>query len=255
LWTELEGQISLEDYLSRGAFPRSLLSASVRQSFTWRESFISTFIERDLAQWAGFAPNTMLRLWQMLAHVNGQTVDYTRLSSSLGVSSPSVKRYIELLASTYMLEIVRPFVANAGKRLVKAPKVYIADSGISAALLGLASFEDILGHPGFGSLWEQVVLATIVGNAPDARISHYRSAKGAEIDFVLERGQQRWAVECKASSAPKLSRGNHNALADINPQQTFVVTPAEESWPLSKGIEVVSLKDFSQALRAEMQLQ
>jgi predicted AAA+ superfamily ATPase len=248
LWDELNGKFPMERYFSSGAFPRSLLAAETDVSFEWRNSFISTFLERDLLQWAGFTPATMRKLWQMLAHLNGQTVNYSALASSLGAGPVTVKNYIDLLASTYMVEVVPPYFSNLGKRLVKAPKVYIADSGISTALLGLRSFEELSGHPAFGAVWEQIVLANIRGWFPETEIFHYRTSNGAEADFVIKIEAGLFAVECKASFSPVLSRGNYLALEDIAPNQAFVVTPSPKSWPMKPGIDVVSLGDLRKRL-------
>ena len=244
LWEELEGDYGIEDYFSLGAFPRSLLANDSEISFEWRESFITTFLERDLLQWAGFTPATMRRLWQMLAHVNGQTVNYSSLANSLGISSVTVKSYIDLLAGTFMIEVVPPYHSNLGKRLVKAPKVYIADSGITAALLGLRSFEELSGHPSFGAIWEQIVLANIKGLYPDAEIFHYRSSNGAEADFVVKIRNTIFAIECKASYSPSLSKGNYQAYLDIEPKHTLVVSPLDKGWSMKEGIDVVSLNEM-----------
>lgn len=243
LWSELS-DISIEKYFERGGFPRSVLAASDKHSFDWRGSFVATFLERDLLQWVNFTPATMRRLWQMLAHVNGQTVNYSNLGNSLGVSNQTVKNYIDLLKSTYMVDVVEPYTPNLGKRLVKAPKVYISDSGIVAALLGIRSFTDLSGHPAFGSVWETVVLANLRGAFPDAEISFYRTAGGAEIDFVVRLNRKIVAVECKASYSPSLSKGNHIAIADVQPSYSFVVTPSPDSWSMGKKIDVVSLSDL-----------
>lgn len=244
LWEELECDYSIEKYFSNGAFPRSLLTDDNEISFEWRENFITTFLERDLLQWAGFTPTTMRRLWQMLAHLNGQTVNYSIVATSLGVSSVTVKNYIDLLAGTYMIETILPYLSNLGKRLVKSPKVYISDSGITAALLGLRSFEELSGHPAFGSIWEQIVLSNLKGLYPNAEIFHYRTTNGAEIDFVVKIHNTIFAVECKASYSPSLSKGNYFAIEDIAPKHTFVVTPSPESWSMKENIDIVSLKDL-----------
>lgn len=244
LWEELEGDYGIQDYFSLGAFPRSLLANDSEISFEWRESFITTFLERDLLQWAGFTPATMRRLWQMLAHVNGQTVNYSSLANSLGISSVTVKNYIDLLAGTFMIEVVPPYHSNLGKRLVKAPKVYIADSGITAALLGLRSFEELSGHPSFGAIWEQIVLANIKGLYPDAEIFHYRSSNGAEADFVVKIRNTIFSIECKASYSPSLSKGNYQAYLDIEPKHTLVVSPLDKGWSMKEGIDVVSLNEM-----------
>lgn len=243
LWSELP-DIPIEKYFERGGFPRSVLATNDKVSFDWRNSFIATFLERDLLQWVNFTPATMRRLWQMLAHVNGQTVNYSTLGNSLGVSNQTVKNYIDLLKSTYMVDVVEPYISNIGKRLVKAPKVYISDSGIVSALLGIHSFEDLSGHPVFGAVWETIVLANLRGTFPDAEISFYRTVGGAEIDFVIQLNRQVIAIECKASYSPSLSKGNHIAIEDIQPKHTFVVIPSSESWAMSKGIDVVSLNDL-----------
>jgi len=247
LWQEL-ADISIETYFERGGFPRSILAANDRASFEWRQSFISTFLERDLLQWVNFTPATMRRLWQMLAHVNGQTVNYSSIGNSLGVSNQTVKNHIDLLKSTFMIDVVEPYVSNLGKRLVKAPKVYISDSGIAGALLGIRSFTDLTGHPAFGAIWESIVLTNLRGSFSDVEISHYRTAGGAEIDFIVNINNQIIAIECKASYTPTVSKGNHIAINDIQPDYMFVVTPSPDSWPMSKGIDVVSLSELSKRL-------
>ena len=241
LWDEVQDHVSLEDYISTGAFPNSLLASDADTSWMWRGNFISTFLERDLLQWSGSSPNSVRRLWQMLAHENGQTVNYSKFAGSLGISDTTVRNYIDLLASTFMVEIVPPYFSNLGKRIRKAPKVYVADSGISAALLGLQSYADILGHPGFGAMWEQIVLINILGNWPEAEIFHYRSSGGSEVDFVVRHRNKVFVVECKASLSPTLSKGFYSAIADINPQFSYVVAPVEEGWPLAKKVSVISL--------------
>jgi predicted AAA+ superfamily ATPase len=244
LWNELAGKYSMEYYFFAGGFPRSILAPNEKISLQWREDFISTFLERDLLQWKGFSPVAMRRLWQMLAHVNGQTINYSTLAASLGISSVSVKNYVELLASTYMVEIIPPWFSNAKKRIVKAPKVYVADSGITSALLGVRSFDELTGHPVFGALWEQIVLANLRGNFPEADISFYRTSNGAEIDFVMKINGNIYAIECKASYAPALSKGTYLAIEDIAPKHSFVVIPAAKGWPLKPGIDVVSLDEL-----------
>jgi predicted AAA+ superfamily ATPase len=244
LVSEISHLHTIEQYFERGGFPRSLLSKSSDASFEWRQSFISTFLEQDMLQWAQFTPITMQRIWQMLAHLNGQTVNYSHLGNALGVSNQTVKNYIDLLESTYMVHVVQPYTSNFGKRLVKSPKVYVADAGIASALLGIRSFQDLSGHPSFGAIWEQIVLSNIKGTYPDAEIFFYRTSNGAELDFVVKLRNQIIAVECKASYTPTLSKGNYAAIEDIAPAHTFVVTPSPDSWSMKEGIDVVSLEGF-----------
>ncbi len=248
LWEELDGDYPIEHYFNTGAFPRSVLAADKEISYEWRENFISTFLERDLLQWAGFAPRTMRRLWQMLAHLNGQTVNYSGLGNSLGINSTAVKNYIDLLEGTYMVEVLPPYVSNLGKRLVKSPKVYISDSGLTAALLQLHSFEELSGHPAFGSIWEQIVLSNLKGLYPEAEFFFYRTTNGAEVDFVMMLRNKIFVIECKASYAPALSKGNYNAFEDIRPNHIFIVTPSSESWPMKEGIDVVSLNGLKEGI-------
>ncbi len=249
LWSELPDE-PLEKYIERGGFPRSFLATNNKVSLDWRNSFIATFLERDLLQRVNFTPATMRRLWQMLAHVNGQTANYSILGNSLGVSNQTVRNYIDLLKSTYMLDVVAPYITNLGKRLVKAPKIYLTDSGIVLALIGLRTFEDLSGHPALGAVWEGIVLANLRGNFPEAEITFYRTSGGAEIDFVVQYHHQIIAVECKATYAPSLSKGNYNSIEDIRPQHTFVVTPSADSWSMSEGIVVVSLSDLILRLKS-----
>jgi predicted AAA+ superfamily ATPase len=244
LWDEVASVSTIERYMSSGAFPRSILAVREKTSFDWRAEFISTFLERDLLQWSGFSPAAMRNLWRMLAHMNGSTANYSTLASSLGISHTTVKNYIDLLASAYMVEAVPPYFSNLGKRLVKAPKIYLADSGITASLLGLHSFEELAGHPGFGAVWEQIVLSNIRALIPSADICHYRTSNGAEIDFVVTTDSGVFAVECKASYSPVLSKGNFSAIEDIAPNHTFVVTPSPENWSMKKGIDVISLTEL-----------
>ena len=244
LFAEVTMQVSLETYLSRGGFPLSLLAPKDEVSYEWRQDFISTFLERDLLQFAGFTPRTMRRLWQMLAHTNGQTVNFSKLGSSLGVSNTTVRKYIDLLEGTFMLIQLPPYEQNTKKRLVKSPKVYISDSGITTALLQLKNFEQAAGHPVFGSLWETTVLANLKGHFPNLDFSFYRTNHGAEIDLVLSNGHKTVAVECKASVAPKLTAGNYSSLEDINPDICFIAAPITSGYPKESGIEVVSLHEL-----------
>ncbi|GHV09021.1 ATPase [Campylobacterota bacterium] len=249
LWDEIKTNFSFEQILTRGSYPNSLLAPDAALSYQWRENFIATFLERDILQWTGASPDSIRRLWQMLAHLNGQTANYSKIASSLGVSDNTVKNQIDLLSSTYMVEIVPSHFSNIGKRLVKAPKIYIADSGITATLLGLRSYEDILGYPGYGAMWEQIVLTNIRGNYPTAEIFHYRSSGGAEVDFIVKIYDKIFAIECKASLSPTLSKGVYSALEDIKPAHTFVVIPSKEGWIMSKDIDVLSINNLGVAMQ------
>jgi predicted AAA+ superfamily ATPase len=248
LWQEVKGRVVLADYLVKGGFPPSLLSSAIDDSLFWRENFISTFLERDLLQWSGASPQSVRRLWTMLAHSNGETANYSRLGTSLGVSDTTVRNYIDLLVSTYMVEVIQPYHSNLGKRMIKAPKVYIADSGITTALLGLRTYEDVLGHPGYGALWEQVVLRAVRGTLPKAEVLHYRTQSKTECDFVVVTPRNVLALECKGSLSPKASKGTHYAIDDIKPDRACIVAPVENGWPIAEGLDVVSLEELIHVL-------
>ena len=208
-----------------------------------------TYLERDLLQWSGFSPTTMGKLWQMLAWLNGQTVNFSSLGSSLGVSHTTVKNYIELLHATFMVTIVRPHQANTGKRLIKSPKVYISDTGITAALLDLKDFSSITGHPVFGSIWESAVLANIAGHFPSLDITFYQTSHGAELDFLIADSKRCVAIECKASMSPSLSKGSYTAISDLKPIKTLVVSPVKNGYPVNTDILVVSLEELISELK------
>ena len=227
--------------LFRGGFPRAYLASDDDESNEWHESFIQTFLERDLLFWRDFVPETMRRLWKMLAHENAQMINYSRLAASLGVSDMTIRRYVDLLKETFMVDVVPPYISNLGKRLVKTPKVYLCDTGLTCALLGLKSFDELYAHPAFGECWEQMVLANVRGLYPDADVSFYRTSAGAEMDFVVKKGQRMVALECKASSAPFVGRGTYSALDAIRPDAAYVVAPVEETYALNDRITAIPL--------------
>jgi hypothetical protein len=248
IFEEIASKLSLEEYLVRGGFPRSTLSDSSILSHTWLNDFISTFLERDLLQYSGFAPLVMRRLWQMMAHNNGQTVNYSALGNSLGVSNVTIKNYLDLLEGTFMIDVLQPWHVNLKKRIVKAPKIYISDAGITAALLGLSDFNQLAGHIALGAVWEQVVLSQLKNSFPFAVYSFYRTAGGAEIDIVMEYKGIRFAIECKISKSPQLTKGNYSALTDVQPLQSFVVAPVREGWPVNNNQDVVNLSELNEKL-------
>ena len=238
----------LEQYISRGGFPPSVLSDEDSHSFEWRIDFIATFLERDLLQFAGFPPTTMQRLWQMLAHSNGQILNLSKLGDSLGVSHTTIRNYVDLLEGTFMVKQIRPWTGNTKKRLVKSPRVYLTDTGITAALLQLRSFEQIAGHPVFGSLWETLVIIHVFEHLPNAKLSFYRSSNGDEIDLLIHHESRTIAVECKASVAPILNRTFFNAIEDVKPDKVLIVAPVSKGFPIKKNINVVSLSELIESI-------
>jgi hypothetical protein len=244
---------SLERLWLRGGFPDSLLARSEKDSFAYRRDLIRTYLERDVPQFGPRIPaETLHRLWTMLAHNHGQLLNASRLAASLEVSSPTIARYIDLLVDLLLVRRLPPFVGNAGKRLVKSPKVYVRDSGLVHTLLGLTTLNEVLGHPVAGSSWEGFVLETLLAAAPHVPATFYRTAAGAEVDLVLELGgrQGRWAIEIKRSASPTVSKGLHNAIEDLKPSRTFVVHAGEDSFPLNDRVEAIGLRALGELLRA-----
>ena len=230
----------------RGGFPLSWLAESEDASVAWRESFIVTHLERDIPAFGIRVPGTTLRrFWQMLAHLHGQMWNASRLASGFGVAAPTVQHYLEILEATYMVRQLPPLHANLGKRLVKSPKIYLRDSGLLHALLGLRSLDDLAGHPVVGASWEGWVLEQIAQLLPSPwQLSFYRTAAGAEIDVVAERGNRRVGFEIKFSSAPALSKGFWSAVGDLGLERAYVIAPVKTGYPLGQNVEVVAAVDL-----------
>ncbi len=236
----------------RGGFPRSWLATSDRDSLMWRKQYIRTRLERDIPQFGPRIPATTLeRLWTMLAHLQGSLLNTSKLAAALESSNKSVNRYIDLFVNLMLVRRLPPLLANVGKRLVKSPKVYIRDSGLLHCLLGIASLNELAGHPVVGASWEGFVIETLLGQAPwPAQASFYRTAAGAEVDLVLDfPGGERWAIEIKRSLSAKMSRGFHHALADLKPSRAFIVHAGDDRYPLSNEVEAIGLRDLALACR------
>lgn len=236
----------------RGGFPESYLARNDEDSFVFRRNFIRTYLERDVPQFGPrIAAESLERLWTMLAHGQGTPLNAARLAANLSVSSPTVSSYIDLLADLLLVRKLRPYSTNVGKRLIKSPKVYVRDSGLTHALLGIDSFETLAGHPIVGMSWEGFVIESLLAAAPPrTTASFYRTLAGAEIDLFLELpgNRGRWAIEIKRSLSPKVERGFHNAREDLAPDKSFVVYAGEDRYPLGKGIEAIGLRQLADLL-------
>ncbi len=234
----------------RGGFPRSFLAADERASLEWRQEFIRAFLERDISQLGFHIPAaTLRRFWQMCAHVHGQLWNGSRLGESMGVSHTTIRSYVDLLSQTYTLRVLPPCEPNLKKRLIRSPRVYVRDTGLLHALLDIESLDHLMGHPTYGASWEGLVVEHVASHlTPGWRASFYRSSAGSEADLVLEKGDQRLVVECKASSAPRVERGFWTALSDLNVQKAWVAAPVSESYPLAKNVMVAPLSDLLEQL-------
>lgn len=232
----------------RGGYPESLLAIDDTASFEWRLDFIRSFLERDVP---ALSPrtntSTIRRLWSMLAHVHGQVLNMAKLANSLDVANQTVTHYIDLLEGAFMARRLMPFSANTGKRLTKSPKVYLRDSGVLHGLLGVRSFDELLGHPCCGASWEGFCIENILASCHrEVEPYFYRTSGGAELDLVLVRGRQRIAIEFKTSSAPAVRRGYWSAVQDLNSQRNWIVAQVQDTYPL-KNATVSSLQGFLKA--------
>ena len=240
----------------RGGFPDSFLAGDDGRSLTWRENFIRTYLERDVPQFGPRIPaETLRRFWVMLAHTQGGLFNAAALARGLGVDSKTIGRYLDLMVDLLLVRRLMPWHRNVGKRLVRSPKVYVRDSGIVHALLGLGAKEQILGHPIVGLSWEGFVIESILSIAPDrTEASFYRASGGAEIDLILTLpGRRPWAVEVKRSLNPRPSRGFHSACEDVEPEAKFVVYPGEERYRVAEDIEALRLVDLADKVSGKSQ--
>ncbi len=231
----------------RGGFPESLTSRNDEHSFLWRRNFIRTFLERDIPQFGINIPAPVLeRFWRMLAHVHGQLQAVTQLAQSMGLSSPTIARYIDLLVAARVMRRLEPLHNNSGKRLVKSPRLYIADSGLLHALLQIRTINDLIGHPVTGASWEGFVLEQVIGALPEgADLSFYRTAAGAELDIVVRTATQTIGIEVKFSSAPKVTKGFWQACEDVGVTRAVIVAPVAHRFPFAENVDVIPITELS----------
>lgn len=247
------GKSRCDELWIRGGFPPSILAADSDRSLRWRSDFIRTYLERDIPQLGPRAPaETLRRLWTMLAHNQGGLLNAAHLARGLGVSGATVGHYLDLMVDLLLVRRLQPRLGNAGKRLVRSPKVYVRDSGLVHALLGLPDKEAVLGHPVAGASWEGLVIENAIGAVGDrAEPSFYRTSNGAEIDLVFSwRDGREWAIEVKRSAAPKLERGMRSALDDLQPERSFIVYPGSERYRVGEGTEAIGLAELCSELCA-----
>lgn len=233
-----------ENLWIRGGFPDACLASDLERAFDWIAAFIKTFLERDLGM-LGFrlSPHNMRRVWTMLAHYHGTTVNYSSLSKALEVSNPTVRHWIDVLEDTYMLRALRPWSGNTAKRLVKSPKIYLRDSGIVHNLLGIEDKEKLLSHPVLGASWEGFVIEQIAAAAPErSNFSFYRSSSGHEVDLIVETPKKGTLVfEIKRSLGPSIASGTYAALEDLAPKKAYVVYSGKETYRMSEDITAIPL--------------
>lgn len=247
-----EYSANVNDLWLRGGFPDSLLAINDEASLNWRYDFIRTYLERDIPQLGPRIPaETLGRFWTMLAHSQGTNINAAKFASNLDVSSVTVARYIDLLVDLLLIRKIQPYTVNIKKRLIKSPRIYVRDSGITHALLNIGSYSDLLGHPVIGKSWEGFVIENIISILPPrVRPYYYRTSGGAEIDLILEFGlNERWAIEIKKGTAFNIGRGFYEACIDINPDKKFIIYGGSEKFPLRHDITAIGLYEFLDLIR------
>ena len=242
------GRTRLKRLWLRGGFPRSFLAKSETESVAWRRALIRTFLERDLPQLGVQIPaETLRRFWTMVAHVHGQTWNASEFGRAFGMADTTVRRYLDLLTATFLVRQLQPFHENLAKRQVKAPKLYVSDSGLLHSLLGLQDERDLEGHPKVGASWEGFALDEVVrrmgARAEDCYF--WATHAGAELDLLIVRGRRRWGFEVKKTSAPGLTRSMHIAIKDLRLDRLDVIHAGRDTFALAPKVRAVALADVT----------
>jgi len=236
--SELESRLWL-----RGGFPRSFLAESDVDSMAWRRSAIASHVDFDLPQFGvNVAPVAMMRFWRMLAHYHGQIWSAAEPARSLGVSEPTVRRYLDTLTQTLMVRQLAPWHANLAKRQVKSPKIYFRDCGLLHALMDVTTNHELLSHPRCGASWEGYALEQVIRLAAPDEMYFWATHQGAELDLLLIRGSQRVGVEFKRTDAPQLTRSMRLAMDELQLDRIYVVYPGDRRFPIGASIEAVPLR-------------
>lgn len=229
----------------RGGFPRSFLAASEKDSISWREGFIRTFLERDIPQLGISIPAASIRrFWTMLAHYHGQIWNASELGRALGFSDKTMRSYLDILSGTFMIRQLMPWYENLGKRQVKAPKIYFRDSGILHQLLSLSDFNDLNGHPRVGASWEGFALEQTLTFVKTNQVYFWSTYSGAELDLFFLHGGRRYGVEFKYSETPLVTKSMHSAFDTLKLDHLWIVYPGTATYPVHKKMTVLPLKDI-----------
>lgn len=240
-----------EKLWTRGGFPRSFLAVDDQASVAWRESFVRTFLERDIPQLGITIPaETLRRFWTMIAHYHGRVWNAAEFARSLGTSEKTARRYLDILAGTYMVRVLPPWFENLRKRQVKSPKVYLRDSGLLHTLLGIEDREALRGHPSSGASWEGFALEEVIREVGTREAYFWATHQGAELDLMVHVGGRRYGFEFKLSDAPGTSRSMRIALDDLGLEHLWVVYPGQTSYPLDERISVIPLGDVPELCRS-----
>ncbi len=246
-FSEVSDITGWQSHWLRGGFPDSLLAAGDLISLEWRDQFIKTYLERDLPL-LGLSASPILtrRLWTMLAHWNGNLLNYESLGNALGITSPTVKRYIDFFEAAFLIRRLQPWFTNISKRLVRSPKIYLRDTGILHALLGIENFEQLQGHPGIGASWEAYILQEIAAKLPlRSELFFYRTQDGTEADILIVKGGiPDTLVEVKYTATPAITKSMRTAAQDLQTRRNIIVAPVEAGYPLADGFEVLGRREL-----------
>jgi predicted AAA+ superfamily ATPase len=226
-----------------------VLAHNENKAQQWIENFIRTYLNRDLLQLGlNASPKVIRNLWTMMAHLNGQLLNASSIGKSLGLTTPTIKKYIDFLEEAFLLKSLHPFSWNMQKRLVKSPKIYLTDNGVLHQLIGVNNYEELSGHPIIGSSWESFVINQISAlKKKRTELYFYRTHHGAEVDLVFTKGLTVVATaEIKYSNSPQLTKGNFFAFEDLKAPLNYVITPSSEDYLMKENIRVCSLKSFVQ---------
>ena len=240
------GEGSVEGLWLRGGFPRSFLTETDSQSMTWRTNFISTFLEKDLSVLGINVPaTTMYRFWVMLSHYHGQTINYSELGRSFGINDKTAKLYLSILEDTFMVRQLMPWHANVGKRLVKSPKIYLRDSGIFHALQSINTMQELRTNPKIGASWEGFALEELVSilGKRDSEVFFYAAHSGVEIDLYWQDKGKKMGAKFKYLDAPKTTKSMHQAIADLELDELWVIYPGDRKYQLTEKIWVLPLAE------------
>ena len=243
---------SLDRLWLRGGFPASYLARDEPRSLEWRKNFTRTFVERDIPSLGSGVPAAVLgRFWMMLAHWHGQVWNASEFGRALGTSDATARRYLDLLAATFVVRILQPWYENLAKRQVKSPKVYIADSGLAHALLGLETRDELRGHPKVGASWEGFLVSQVIrrlGARPD-ECYFWGTHQGAELDLLVVRGRRRLGFEFKRTEAPSLTPSMRIALADLKLDALTVVHAGQDTWRMNDAVQMVAARHLLREVR------
>jgi uncharacterized protein len=246
-FSEIRNHVSQETHWLRGGFPNALLAPEPFISRKWLDDFTETFIHRDLSRLGFTVPTPLLRnMLSMLAYLHGGMLNVSALAASLGISQPTVNKYLELLEGSFLIRRLPPYFANAGKRLTKSPKIYLRDSGLLHHVLRLFDMETLRGNAAIGNSWEGYVIEQIIREAPEfSDFYYYRTQHGAEIDLLFFTPQgKKVCIEIKFSVSPTISKGFYESIADLKPDAAYIITPSGECFDRSDGVRICPLSIF-----------